>query len=167
MFCPSCGKDNQDTARFCRSCGRSLVGLAVQQSDTISPLERIEYRLDEIIAHHAGRYFKQTSAAPPPAGLKESWKLLGKGYLAVLADVFYIWLMVQFILEFRLVLLLIKSPMQWWRERKTRKQAVREQAPLSPQLPQRIPGYLSDVSVTEQATERLQGESRPGSKPGF
>lgn len=156
MFCPSCGKDNHDTARFCRACGRSLAGLALNdQDETSSPLERIERRLDEIIAHHVGRYFRPTRPSASQAGLAESWKLLGKGYLTVVADLLYAWLMIQFVLEFRLMILLFKSPLLWWRGRRARK----SQPPAttsSPALPQpSVTEQISIGSVTEQETEHF------------
>lgn len=163
MFCPSCGKDNQETARFCRACGRSLAGLAfMHDPDSSTPLQRIELRLDEIIAHHTARYFKRTEPVVSPPSLKESWALLGKGYLAVFADLFYTWLIVQFVLQFRLWILIFKSPWQLFRELKLKRS--RSQGLPSPKSAPQIPpaGISTAVitplpvsSVTEEPTEPL------------
>jgi hypothetical protein len=156
MYCPSCGKDNFETARFCRSCGRSLIGvLHPTQPESESGFERIEHRMEELIASHASRYFK-TRAAPyvPSTSLKESWKLLGQGYLAIILDLFYTYLILNFVLDTRLVMLLFKSPIEWLRRRK------RERPP-SPAMteiispPQRQSLIAPPESVTDQTTERL------------
>jgi hypothetical protein len=163
MYCPNCGKDNVETARFCRSCGRSLVGLLHQpQAETESAFEHIEHRIEELIAGHTARYFKSRSAPfIPPSSLKESWKLLGQGYLAAILDLFYTYVMLSFVLELRLVMLLFKSPIQWWRERKAKKaiqptktEPIRlSQPPVTEQLPV--------GSVTEQTTELLSDYTPP------
>ncbi|MBI4467864.1 MAG: zinc ribbon domain-containing protein [Acidobacteria bacterium] len=156
MFCPSCGKENQETGRFCRACGRSLAGIPLlNQEDSGTPLERVERRLDEIIAHHAGRYFKRTPAGITPRSLKESWKLLGMGYLAVAADLFYTWLIVQFVLQFRLWILVFESPWKWWREHRVRKAGQDAPRPDVPGLQKPTTGVVPVGSITEEPTEPL------------
>lgn len=112
MYCPSCGKDNAETARFCRACGRNLAGIRQPASpESESAFERIEHRLDEIIAGYASRYFKgRAGPFVPPTTLKESWKLLGQGFLTVLGDLIFTYLVVQFVLQFRLWVLLSNPP---------------------------------------------------------
>jgi len=130
------------------------------QAEAGSAFDRLEYRMDEIIASYTSRYFKRR-AAPfvPPASLKESWKLLGQGYLTVLLDQFYIYLILNFVLQFRFVMLLLKSPFEWWRERRVRK-AAQPAEPIA--LPQEsIPSQLPAGSVTEQTTERLADYTPP------
>ena len=163
MYCPSCGKENVETARFCRGCGRSLAGvLQTAQADAGSAFERIEYRLDETIAGYASRYFKGR-AAPfvPPASLKESWKLLGHGFLTVFLDLLYTWLIVEFVLQIRFLMLLFKSPVQWWRERQARKAAQPAVAAPVPLLQEPITNRLPMGSVTEETTERLSEFTPP------
>lgn len=157
MYCPSCGKENIETARFCRGCGRSLAGiLQTAQADTGSVFERIEYRLDETIASYASRYFKGR-AAPfvSPISLKESWKLLGQGFLTVFLDLLYTWLIVEFVLQIRFLMLLFKSPVRWWQERRARKAVQPSAAAPIPLLQEPVTNQLPVASVTEETTERL------------
>jgi len=125
-----------------------------------SAFERIEHRLDELIAGYTSRYFKGR-AAPfvPPTTLKESWKLLGQGFLTVLGDLFYIWLVVQFVLQIRFWVLLFKSPVLWWRDRQTRK-AAQPAAP-TPLLQEPLTRQSPIGSVTEETTERLSEFTPP------
>jgi len=163
MYCPSCGKDNPETARFCRGCGRSLAGILQPASpESESAFERIEHRLDEIIAGYASRYFKgRAGSFVPPTTLKESWKLLGQGFLTVLGDLIFTYLVIQFVLQFRLWVLLIKSPALWWRERKARKAAPLAAPAPVPLLPEPLAHQIPGASVTEETTQRLSEHTPP------
>ena len=154
MYCPSCGKDNLETARFCRSCGRSLVGLLHHtQAESESTFGHIEHRMEELIAGHAARYFKTRAAPYAPSGsLKESWKLLGQGYLAVILDLFYTYLILNFVLHARLVMLLFKSPIEWLRRRNKKTEAPSAMTELISPAPSLV---APPESVTDQTTERL------------
>jgi hypothetical protein len=126
-----------------------------------SAFERIEHRLDEIIASYASRYFKGRAASvAPTASLKDSWKLLGQGYLTVLGDLLFTYLVVQFVLEFRLLVLLFRSPVLWWRERQARKAAPSAAAPV-PLLQEQLTRPIPDASVTEETTARLSEFTPP------
>ena len=161
MYCPTCGKDNVDTARFCRACGRNLAGLLSEiKPDEGSAFARFEHRTDEIIAHYASRFFKG-SVAPPPTtrSLKEQWKLLGKGFLSVLADLVYTWIIVEFVLTIRFWILLFKSPFQWWRIRKARQVVQLPIVQPVPVLPEPGSSKMPVASVTEETTTRLSDYS--------
>jgi len=127
-----------------------------------SAFERLACRLDEIIAGYASRYFKGRAAPfAPPASLKESWKLLGQGYLTVLLDLFYTYLILNFVLQFRFVILLLTSPVQWWRERKVRKAAPPTLTEPIALLQESMTSQLPVGSVSEQTTERLADYTPP------
>ena len=162
MYCPSCGKDNPESARFCRGCGRSLVGILQPTEVEGSAFERIEYRLEEMIAGYASRYFKgRAGPFVPPATLKESWKLLGQGFLTVFGDLIYTYLILNFVLQLRLIMLLFKSPVLWWRGRRAKKEAQQATPTPVPLVEDQRTRQLPAASVTEETTARLQEVTPP------
>jgi hypothetical protein len=130
-----------------------LAGLI--QSETGSAFGRIEYRLDELIAHYVSRHFK---GATPSTTLKGSWKLLGQGFLTFFLDILYTYLIVQIVWQTRFWILLVKSPFVWWRERRAKQAAPPPAAvpPLPEPLAPRVP-----LSITEETTERLPDYAPP------
>jgi hypothetical protein len=131
-----------------------LVGVLHQtQAESESAFEHIEHRIEELIAGHTARYFKsRRTTFTPPSSLKESWKLLGQGYLAAILALFYTYMMLAFVLELRLLMLLFKSPIELLRRRK--KPVVA--APAMTELMSPAQSLIAPPeSVTDQTTERL------------
>jgi hypothetical protein len=118
--------------------------------------------MNEIIANYASRYFKgRAGPFVPPASVKESWKLLGQGYLTAFLDLLYTFLMVDFILQLRFLTLLFVSPVRWWQERRARKAQPPAKEPAVALLQESSAGPLPFNSVTEQTTERLPDYAPP------
>jgi uncharacterized RDD family membrane protein YckC len=51
MFCPNCGKQNEDTARYCQTCGGALQ---VQTAPTPPPAPTVESSASSIVGEYAG-----------------------------------------------------------------------------------------------------------------
>lgn len=121
MYCPRCGTGNVGIARFCRGCGCRREEILLSAASEESPCERLEQRLEESRTGYTARSFRRVEPLVPGASLHMSWKLVRQGYLSALRDVLYGYLLPTRVRELRLLLRLIKSPMEWRQERRRRR----------------------------------------------
>lgn len=166
MFCPKCGRDNLTELKFCGSCGTNLEAISQVLSGSGSDfLTRIDTGLDQFIARYAEHVFKDAPANVSDRSVSNSWKLLGRGVLTSLVDLF-LSLMVWNVFVVRFYILAFSTPFRLLSERSSRLKGL-EAGPdtaaplrLSEPLPNRwLPGSVP--SVSEHTTERLQQYQPP------
>jgi hypothetical protein len=162
MFCPTCGKENTGTRKFCFSCGTNLEVVSQALSGhELSWFTRLDMELDHELARYAAHVFDD---APAQAGVRKvanSWKILGKGIITSFVDLFLsIILWVAFVVRFDI--LLLSTPfrllLEHSRKRKLKQTSATEEQLLQalPEAPPqtRLPGPVP--SITEYTTENLQ-----------
>ena len=161
MFCPTCGRDNLKEQKFCASCGTNLevVSQALSGTATTNFFTRLDTSLDQFNARYAEHVFKDAPSYAADRSVRNSWKLLGRGVITSLVDLFLsIFLWNFFILRFHV--LWISTPFRLLSERsnkKSLKAGVNTGKPLrlpEPQQRQWVAGAMP--SVSEHTTEHLQ-----------
>jgi len=170
MFCPTCGRDNLKEQKFCASCGTNLevVSQALSGTATTNFFTRLDTALDQFNARYAEHVFKDSPSYAADRSVRNSWKLLGRGVLTSLVDLFLsIFLWNFFVLRFHV--LWISTPFRLFSERsnrlKSRKAGVNTDQPLrlpEPQQRQWVAGAMP--SVSEHTTEHLQEYLAPSQR---
>lgn len=162
MFCPTCGKENQSTRKFCIFCGTNLEAVSQALSGKkMSFLTRIDMALDHLTAKYAEHVFDDAPAQAVDRRVANSWKILGKGIATSCVDLFLSIVMWN-VFALRFDVLLISTPFRLLSERSNRRK-LKQAVETEPQLPQNLPENLpprwlpgSVASITEYTTERLQ-----------
>lgn len=95
-FCPRCGSKNDDAAKFCTSCGNSLLAASFQdhskeqnynESPVTAPPQESGYAPVDYGASYTGNYSAPSSAAEPAWSPEITKKAPGKGKLIGLISV--------------------------------------------------------------------------------
>ncbi len=166
MFCPTCGKENALSRKFCVACGTNLE--AVSQALSGSAMDfftKTDAALDLLVAKYAEHVFKDAPANLTNTSVGKSWKLLGQGVLTSLMDVILFGLMWN-IFPLRFLILLISSPIRLLYQRsghqKIAKTEIEEHAALKPPAATNEMLLKSPPSVSERTTERLRDYQRQG-----
>jgi hypothetical protein len=123
MFCPKCGRDESQRHKFCPACGTNLdvVTIALSTGED-SIFTRINKHLDRSVARYADHFFESAATAARERQVGSSWRLAGKGILTFFLDLALLPLMF-FFLPFRLLMLLLYTPLGLLQERSERKQS--------------------------------------------
>lgn len=166
MFCPTCGRDNAKERKFCSSCGTNLEAVSeLLSGSTTNFFTRLDMGLDHLIARYSEHVFKDAQSNVADRTVANSWKLLGKGALTSLLDIF-LSLIIWNVFTFRFHMLLISTPFRLLSERSARQEKAREELEKDtlPKLPppteqKWIAGAVA--SVSEHTTEKLQDYSAP------
>jgi len=170
MFCPTCGRENGGTRKFCIFCGTNLEAVSQALSgNKVSFLTRIDLGLDQLTAKYAEHVFDDAPGQAVDRSVANSWKILGKGITTSFVDLFLSIVMWN-VFALRFDVLIVSTPFRLLSERSKRrklKQAVLSEEILEQSLPHQLaenqppkwlPGQVA--SVTEFTTERLH-EYRP------
>src|SRR4030095_4030670 len=160
MFCPKCGRDNLTERKFCGSCGTNLeAGPRCLWGSGADFFTRIDTSLDQFLARYAEHVFKDAPANASDRSVSNSWKLLGRGVLTSVVDLF-LSLMIWNVFVVRFYMLVFSTPFRLLSERSSRMKSLKDVAdkvtprglhePLHGQwLPDSVP------SVSEHTTDRL------------
>ena len=126
MFCPKCGRDDFHQHTFCPACGTNLevVTLALAASED-SIFTRFNRHLDRSISRYAEHVFEEAPTGARVGRVRSSWRLMGQGLLTFLADAALLPLMF-FFLPFRLLMLILYTPLGLLEERSNRKRSKRQ-----------------------------------------
>jgi hypothetical protein len=170
MFCPKCGRDDSDQHTFCPACGTNLevVTMALATSED-SIFTRLNRHLDRSLARYAEHVFEDAPTSARQGRVRSSWRLMGQGLLTFLADAALLPLMF-FFLPFRLLMLILYTPLGWLEElgdRKREKRRMAEEAGNAALREKAAPPewQLGQVgSVTETGTLKLPAENLPSKK---
>jgi hypothetical protein len=162
MFCPTCGKENTGTRKFCIFCGTNLEAVSQALSgNKVGVFTRIDVALDHLLAKYAEHVFDNAPAQASDRRVANSWKILGKGITTSFVDMFLSILMWN-VFVLRWDILLVSTPFRLLSERSKRrklKQAAVTEEQLGQKLPEGTPPRWlpgSVASITEYTTERLQ-----------
>ena len=160
MFCPTCGVDNSLGRKYCSSCGTNLEVVSQALSGNADGfLSKLDTSLDQFIARYAEHIFKDAPANVLDRRISSSWKILGQGVVTALVDLLLFNLMCV-ILPFRLLLLLVLTPIGLVTERSRLRQDVagqlesKQAIDFPDVLPKDLPRSLV-ASVTEHTTRSL------------
>ena len=124
MFCPTCGVDNSLERKYCASCGTNLEVVSQALSGSADGfLGKLDTSLDQFIARYAEHVFKDVPLNVLDRRIGRSWKILGQGVVTSLVDLLLFNLMCV-ILPFRLLLLLVLTPIGLVTERSRLRQDV-------------------------------------------
>lgn len=160
MYCPTCGIDNSLERKYCSSCGTNLEVIAQALSgSTDGFLSKLDTSLDQFIARYAEHVFKDAPVNVLDRRISRSWKILGQGVVTSLVDLLLFNLMCV-VLPFRLLLLLVLTPIALVTERSRLRQDVAEQLESQPTIDfpnvlRDMPHSLAVASVTEHTTRNL------------
>ena len=160
MYCPTCGKDNLLQLKFCASCGTNLEtvsqALAPGESDFFT---RVNNRLDHFTASYSEHVFKKPPLPADSRPLGRPWQLLMRGVVTTVVDLFLIAL-IWTLLPFRLIMLLVSTPVRLLAERseRHRPEELPAQSYRPPEMQEPVPQqWLSEPvpSVVENTTTNL------------
>ena len=160
MFCPTCGVDNSLERKYCSSCGTNLEVVSQALSGSADGfLSKLDTSLDQFIARYAEHVFKDAPVNVLDRRISRSWKILGQGVVTSLVDLLLFNLMCV-ILPFRLLLLLVLTPIGLVTERSRLRQDVAGQLESKQAIdfPDVLPGDSPRslvASVTEHTTRNL------------
>jgi hypothetical protein len=166
MFCPTCGRDNLSERKFCATCGtnQEAVSQALSGGTGTDFFTRLDTGLDQFIAKYAEHVFRDGPSEATDRSVSNSWKLLGRGVLTSLVDLF-LSLVIWNVFTFRFNILLFSTPFRLLSERSNRLRSLKDgidtAAPL--RLPESLPNQWlpgSPPSVSEHTTEML-GQYQP------
>src|SRR4030095_15234192 len=186
MFCPTCGRDNLKEQKFCASCGTNLEVVSQALSGTATNFfTRLDTSLDQFNARYSEHVFKDSPSYAADRSVRNSWRLLGRGVVASLVDLFLsIFLWNFFVLRFQV--LWISTPFRLLSERSNRlkrltlreyygwrqreestdlKAGINTGEPLA--LPEQKPRQFvagAIPSVSEHTTEHLQEYVNPSQR---
>ena len=168
MFCPTCGKENTGTRKFCISCGTNLEVVSQALSGhKLSWFTRFDMDLDHELAKYAAHIFEDAPGQAAVRKVANSWKILSKGILASFVDMFLSVIMwIPFVLRF--YILLVSTPFRLLSER-SKKRKPKNTTPADQQQLQALPdaspqAWLPEPipSVTEYTTENLRQYRQKG-----
>jgi len=170
MFCPKCGRDDAYRHKFCPSCGTNLevVTIALSTGED-SIFTRVNKHLDRSIARYADHFFESATTEDREGRVGRSWRLAGKGLLTFFMDLALLPVMF-FFLPFRLLLLLLYTPLGLLQERGERKRqnALSDEGADEPSkrvLPEAGGWRVGSVgSVTENTTVHLEHAEPAGGR---
>src|ERR1700730_17653366 len=160
MFCPTCGKDNSIERKYCASCGTNLEVVSQALCGSADRfLSKLDTSLDQFIARYAEHVFKDAPVNVLDRRISRSWKILGQGVVTSLVDLLLFNLMCV-LLPFRLLLLLVLTPIGLVAERSRLRQDVAGQLESKQRtsFPDVLPGDSPRSlvpSVTEHTTRHL------------
>lgn len=164
MFCPTCGRDNAASRKFCASCGTNLE--AVYQALTGRDddfFTKIDSGLDHFLGKYAEHVFKNAPANAAEQRIAKSWQVLGQSVLTSLVDLLLFTLMWN-IIPLRFLLLVISTPVRLVKQRDRSRERAIAGATKMPDLPEGAPQQWlagSIDSVTEHTTAILADTDRP------
>ena len=166
MFCPTCGRDNRNELKFCASCGTNLeVVSQVLSGSSRDWFTRVDSDFDQLIARYSEHVFKDSPANSGDRSVSNSWKILGKGVLTSLVDIFLA-AMIWIVFVIRLYVLGISTPFRLLSERSKRLKSKSDG--LGKATPRGLPEASPDQwvagpvpSVSEHTTEILQRYQQP------
>ena len=120
MFCPTCGRDNLKEQKFCASCGTNLEVVSQALSGTATNFfTRLDSSLDQFNVRYSEHVFKDSPSYAGDRSVRNSWRLLGRGVVTSLVDLFLsIFLWNFFVLRFHV--LWISTPFRLLSERSNR-----------------------------------------------
>ena len=120
MFCPTCGRDNLKEQKFCASCGTNLEVVSQALSGTATNFfTKLDASLDQFNARYSEHVFKDSPSYAADRSVRNSWRLLGRGVVTSLVDLFLsIFLWNFFVLRFHV--LWISTPFRLLSERSNR-----------------------------------------------
>ncbi|MDX6269249.1 MAG: hypothetical protein QOD28_472 [Acidobacteriota bacterium] len=162
MFCPKWGRDESQRHKFCPACGTNLdvVTIALSTGED-SLFTRVNKHLDRSVARYADHFFESAATTVREGQVGGSWRLVGKGVFTFLLDLALLPLMF-FFLPFRLLMLLLYTPVGLLQERSERKRSraaavVGASGSSARGLPE-AGGWRGDSvgSVTEHTTVHLE-----------
>lgn len=170
MFCPMCGKDNPNERKFCSTCGTNLETVAQALSgEATNFFARLDSGLDHFIARYSEHVFKDAPSNALDRRVSNSWKLLGKGVVTSLVDVFLA-LFIWNVFTLRFQILWISTPFRLLAEKSKRQKNLSEGLPA--EAPLRLPEPAASrwlpspaPSVAEHTTERLRDYQPPRKEP--
>jgi hypothetical protein len=165
MFCPTCGAENSHERQYCALCGTNLGAVSQALSGSADPfLNKLDTSLDQFIARYAEHIFKDAPIMVLDRSVSRSWKILGQGLITSLVDLLLFSLMCV-ILPFRLLLLLVWTPIGLVTERSRLQQDAARQLDNKQAID--FPNVLSAdsprslvPSVTEHTTRSLHKSDR-------
>src|ERR1700737_4624757 len=132
MYCPTCGIDNSLERKYCASCGTNLEVVSQALSGSADGfLTKIDTSLDQFLARYAEHVFKDAPINVLDRRISRSWRILGQGVITSLVDLVLFNLMCV-ILPFRLLLLLVLTPIGLVAERSRLRQDVAGQLESKP-----------------------------------
>jgi len=163
MFCPTCGRENSGTRKFCIFCGTNLEAVSQALSgNRVSFFTRIDMALDQLTAKYAEHVFDEAPSQAIDRSVANSWKILGKGITTSFVDLFLSIVMWN-VFTVRFDILLVSTPFRLLSERSKRRKLKAAASGSEEQALQKRPENLppkwlpgSIASITEYTTERLQ-----------
>lgn len=160
MYCPTCGVDNSLERKYCAACGTNLEVVSQALSGSADGFfNKVDTSLDQFIGRYAEHVFKDAPIKVLDRRISKSWQILGLGLITSLVDLLLFCLMCV-ILPFRLLLLLVLTPIGLLSERSKQQQVVVEEleSKQAVNFPAALPGDLPHslvASVTEHTTRNL------------
>ena len=162
MFCPKCGRDDSHGYKFCPACGTNLdvVTIALSTGED-SLFTRVNKHLDRSVARYADHLFESATTTAREGRVGSSWRLAGKGVLTFFIDLALLPLMF-FFLPFRLLMLVLYTPLGLLQERGERKRSSTPAVDVASKsskrgLPEAEGWRVGSVgSVTENTTVHLE-----------
>lgn len=164
MFCPTCGRENANSPKFCASCGTNLeaVSQALSGSDD-DFFTKIDSGLDHFLGKYAEHVFKNAPANAAEQRIAKSWQVLGQSVLTSIVDLLLFTLMWN-IIPLRFLLLVISTPVRLVTQRGRSQQRTISDGTSVSDLPETGPQQWlagSIDSVTEHTTAILAEKERP------
>lgn len=163
MFCPTCGRDNSVSLKFCAACGTNLE--AVSQALTGSDddfFTKIDTSLDNFLARYAEHVFKNAPTKAAEQRVGTSWQILGQSIVTSFVDLL-LFLLMWNIIPLRFLMLLISTPIRLLSQQNKNKKGslVRGQRP--PELPDEGTSqwWSESVSSVTEHTTVLLTDSEP------
>lgn len=164
MFCPTCGRDNLTSRKFCASCGTNLEAVSQALSGRDDDFfTKIDAGLDHFLGRYAEHVFKNAPANAAEQRIAKSWQVLGQSVLATIVDLLLFTLMWN-VIPLRFLLLVISTPVRLITQRGRARERTIAGATKVPDLPEAAPQQWlagSMDSVTEHTTAILADTDRP------
>ena len=164
MFCPTCGRENATSRKFCASCGTNLQAVSQALSGSNDDFfTKIDSGLDHFLARYAEHVFKNAPAHAAEQRISRSWQILGQSVLTSVLDLLLFTLMWN-VIPLRFLLLVISTPVRLVTQRGRPRQRNIAGATSVPDLRETGPQqWLSGSveSVTEHTTAILANTDRP------
>ena len=164
MFCPTCGRDNANSRKYCASCGTNLEAVSQALSGSEDDFfTKIDSGLDHFLGRYAEHVFKNAPANAAEQRISKSWQVLGQSFLTSIVDLLLFTLMWN-IIPLRFLLLVISTPVRLITQRGRSRERAIAGATKMPDLPEAAPQQWlagSIDSVTEHTTAILADTDRP------
>ena len=161
MFCPTCGRDNANSRKYCASCGTNLEAVSQALSGSEDDFfTKIDSGLDHFLGKYAEHVFKNAPANAAEQRIAKSWQVLGQSVLTSIVDLLLFTLMWN-VIPLRFLLLVISTPVRLVSQRGRSRERAIAGATKAPDLPEAAPQQWlggSIDSVTENTTAILNTE---------